>query len=220
MRLFLLIIACLLSKLFFSQDTLRFTNNEIKAVKVIEVGINEIKYLRHDNLTGPTYSVNKNDVRSIKYANGQSDVFNTATPSSTQVYVQPQSANTISSAPEKITIHGHTLIYRNKPMGESRLWKVIMQEPNNPKKDLLIKEYQNMKSYKKRQYLFGFVGLGVGVAAAYAGLMGSVFTEDPAPIVGGLVVGLGVGVTGAVISGINKSKRVKKKLEIAQIFNN
>lgn len=58
-----------------SQDTIRFTRGETKAVKVMEIGINEIKYVRFDNPTGPTYTVNKYDVQSIKFANGQIDVF-------------------------------------------------------------------------------------------------------------------------------------------------
>lgn len=202
----------------FSQDTIRFTNNELKVVKVTEVGIDQIKYLRFDNLTGPTYTTNKYDVQSIKYANGHIDTFEIK-QEPPQVSQPKTAVNTISST-EKIIIDRNKLIFLNKPMGEARLWKVISQQPNGPKKDILIKEYQNMKSYKKRQYLFGFVGLGVGVAAAYVGLIGTMFTNDPTPILGGMAVGVACGITGAIISGTNKKARLRKKVEIAEIYNN
>lgn len=218
--IFLILLIIFTSHLGFTQDTLRFTRGEVKAVKVMEIGINEIKYVRFDNPTGPMYTVNKDDVQSIKFANGQIDVFEKKAEPTTQQNNQPiVQANTVSGS-EKISIHGTKLSYFNKPMGEARLWKVINQYPNGQKKDILIKEYQNMKSYKKRQYAFGFVGLGVGVAAAYVGFIGTLFSEDATPIIGGFAVGITCGVTGAIISSINKSKRLKKKVEVAEIYNN
>lgn len=220
MRSVIFIILCLLNKFLFSQDTLRFTNNQIKAVKVLEVGISEIKYLRFDNLTGPTYTVGKYDVQSIKYANGQIDSFDVKAEPSVQQNKVPEKLENNNSAQEKILIEGNRLFYKNKPMGEARLGKVILQEPLGQKRNLLVQEYQNMKNYRKRQYLFGFVGLGAGVAAAYIGFIGAIVSGDPTPIVGGLVVGLTCGITGAIISGKNKSMRNKKKLEVAKIYNN
>lgn len=53
---------------------LKRDGSEIEA-KVIEVGINEIKYKKCDNLAGPTYVLLKNDVFMINYPNGQKDIF-------------------------------------------------------------------------------------------------------------------------------------------------
>lgn len=220
MRSVIFIILCLLNKFLFSQDTLRFTNNQIKAVKVLEVGISEIKYLRFDNLTGPTYTVGKYDVQSIKYANGQIDSFDVKAELSVQQNKVPEKLENNNSAQEKILIEGNRLFYKNKPMGEARLGKVILQEPLGQKRNLLVQEYQNMKNYRKRQYTFGFVGLGVGVVAAYVGILGTAFSNDPAPFVSSLAIGVACGVTGAIISGKNKSMRNKKKLEVAKIYNN
>lgn len=47
--------------------------NEISA-KITEVGINEVKYKRCDNLTGPAYVIKKSDVFMLKYANGTKEV--------------------------------------------------------------------------------------------------------------------------------------------------
>lgn len=44
--------------------------------KITEVGQNEIKYKRFDNLDGPIFSIASAEVLSIKYENGEEDVFN------------------------------------------------------------------------------------------------------------------------------------------------
>ena len=50
-------------------------SNEINAL-VQEIGINEVKYKKWDNQTGPTYTMKKSEVFMIKYQNGTKDVFN------------------------------------------------------------------------------------------------------------------------------------------------
>lgn len=44
--------------------------------RITEVGQNEIKYKRFDNLDGPIFSIASAEVLSIKYENGEEDVFN------------------------------------------------------------------------------------------------------------------------------------------------
>lgn len=47
--------------------------NEIKA-DIKTIGINEVTYLRWENLDGPTYTLLKSDIFFIKYANGKKEV--------------------------------------------------------------------------------------------------------------------------------------------------
>jgi hypothetical protein len=47
--------------------------NEIKCV-VSEIGISEIKYKKCDNINGPIYTVDKNEVLMIQYANGTNEI--------------------------------------------------------------------------------------------------------------------------------------------------
>lgn len=71
----------------FAQDIIINRNgDEIKA-KVLEITPNEVKYKKHDYLTGPTITIVKQEVFMIKYANGTKDVFklNTINPNSGQV---------------------------------------------------------------------------------------------------------------------------------------
>ena len=43
----------------FSQDTIVFRNKEVKAVKVFEIGLKEVKYHSFDNPEGPMYITEK-----------------------------------------------------------------------------------------------------------------------------------------------------------------
>ena len=206
----------------YSQDTIQFINKAPQAVKVIEIGIDEIKYQRFDNLSGPLYVANKNDIRYIKFSNGHVDSVTVASaikPTASEpltVYRSPISA----SDNEKILINGSRLSHNGRAVGESRLYRLISNVSNPEKKTALYKEYLVMKSYKKKQYLFGFVGLGAGLALPYIGIMSSVIFEDYTPLAIGLAAGATIGITGAVLSGINKSKRMKKRIDIANLYNN
>ena len=69
----LLIIPCFL----FGQDEITFRTGDILKAKILEVGTEEIIYKKFENLTGPSYTVKKNQVFMIKYENGDKDVFGT-----------------------------------------------------------------------------------------------------------------------------------------------
>ncbi|MBI3520217.1 MAG: hypothetical protein HY062_12795 [Bacteroidetes bacterium] len=213
----LFFVACFTS--VYSQDTIRFINKTVLVVKVQEIGINEIKYNKADNLSGPLYISDKREIEYIKFANGQVD-------SITLKKVQPLAPDfvvsnaTPISSDEKLVIDGKKISQHGKPVGESRLLRLINNVPNQEKKAALNKDYLVMKSYKKKQYLFGFVGLGVGLALPYIGLMSAFILEDATPIFIGVAGGLTLGITGAVISSVNKNKRAKKRIEIANLYNN
>jgi hypothetical protein len=204
----------------YSQDTIQFINKVAQSVKVTEVGIDEIKYHRFDNLDGPLYVASKNEIRYIKYSNSHVDTvtskLKTETAETLTVYRAPISAY----GDEKILISGSRLSHNGKAVGEARLYRLISNVPIPEKKAELYKEYLVMKSYKKRQYLFGFVGLGAGLALPYIGLMSSFVFDDGVPFAIGLAAGATVGITGAVLSGINKHKRTKKRIDIANLYNN
>ncbi len=59
----------------YAQDTLYSKNGTVTAAKVIEVGQNEIRYVKSSNMDGPVYTVEKSDVAAIQYRNGSRDVF-------------------------------------------------------------------------------------------------------------------------------------------------
>jgi TM2 domain-containing membrane protein YozV len=63
-------------------DILTLKNGDELKVKVTEIGTSEIKYKRCDNPNGPTITVRKSEVFSIKYSNGTKDVFSNSNSSS------------------------------------------------------------------------------------------------------------------------------------------
>lgn len=71
----ILFVALLISSMAASaQDVIVFRNGEEVQVKVSEVTPGEIKYHRFDNLSGPLYTIGRDDVFMIKYENGTKDV--------------------------------------------------------------------------------------------------------------------------------------------------
>jgi hypothetical protein len=60
-----------------AQDVLYKTDNSKQEVKVSEVNETTIKYKLYNNLDGPFYVINKNDVAMVVYQNGQHEVFKT-----------------------------------------------------------------------------------------------------------------------------------------------
>ncbi|MBP7808616.1 MAG: hypothetical protein KA163_04950 [Bacteroidia bacterium] len=201
-----------------AQDTIRFRSGDVQAVKVNEVGLTEINYNRFDNLQGPKYVVEKSDVSLIKYAGGHIDSFKVVAPVVKATEFKIVDAETSS---EKIIITGNRLIYRGNGLGESRLFKMVRAHPEGEKKNAMMKTYYQMRQYKKNQYICGFgIGLGVGLGAPYIGMIASVISGEFVPLVVGVAIGGTIGMTGAILSSINKKKRNDKKLELARLYNN
>ena len=65
----------------YAQDILIMKTGDEITVKVLEVNTEIVKYKKWDNLEGPAYSTNKNEIFMIKYKNGTKDVFNTTSQS-------------------------------------------------------------------------------------------------------------------------------------------
>ena len=74
-KIFALLVCIIGYQFACAQDVIVMkTGDEVKS-KVLEVGINEIKYKKTDNPDGPTYTIAKSDVFMIKYENGSKEVF-------------------------------------------------------------------------------------------------------------------------------------------------
>lgn len=205
-----------------AQDTIRFRSGDVQAVKVNEVGLTEINYNRFDNLQGPRYVVEKNDISWIKYAGGHIDSFKVVIPEKRNLNTSSQPI--VQNGEQKIIIRGKKLLYNNRGLGETRLGILVKTHPDNAKRNAMMKPLIEMKQHRTKQYVFGFVGLGVGIVSAYLGAITGILaiSEGGAPpeLVGVVCVGGAVSITGAVISSIQKKKRNQKKMEVVSIYNN
>lgn len=58
-----------------AQDVIVLRNADEVQAKVKSIGLQEVTYLKWDNLNGPTYTLPKSEIFFIKYANGQKESF-------------------------------------------------------------------------------------------------------------------------------------------------
>jgi len=214
MKRLLILLAFFVVKLN-AQDTIRFKNGITKAVKVSEIGLTEVRYNDFNNLTGPIYVANKNEISSIRYSNGTEDKFSEVKPSASTnpAVVVTQPIN------DKIDIKRGDLYYNGRRVGEVKLQRLVNLCPDAEKQNRIIPVMQDMKKYKKNQYLFGFLGLGLGLMSLPVGIIATGISEDATPFFICVGAGATIAITGQVISGINKGKRNAKKLEVAKIYN-
>lgn len=86
-----------------AQDVILKKDNTTVLSKVIEVTGTEIKYKKWSNQDGPTYSINRSEVTSINYQNGDVDKFSdnttpTPTPQPTVTYPQVQTPKDLTQS--------------------------------------------------------------------------------------------------------------------------
>ncbi len=76
MKIIIIIVLSLLHLSVLAQDIIITRKGEEISVKVIEISPSLIKYKKYNNLEGPIYSMQKDDVFMINYKNGTKDIFN------------------------------------------------------------------------------------------------------------------------------------------------
>jgi hypothetical protein len=81
-KVFFLLTSLVFSIALNAQDIIiKKSGDEIRS-KVVEVGINDIRYKRYDFQDGPVYTISKSDVLLIKYENGINEVINNSNSNS------------------------------------------------------------------------------------------------------------------------------------------
>jgi hypothetical protein len=102
--LYFLCAVCLLS----AQDIILKINGDEIQSKVAEIGLDEVKYHRFDNLTGPVYTIKKSEIFMITYEDGSKDIFGKQqqqlqpqTVTAPATVQQPKTEQTVSLAEAK-----------------------------------------------------------------------------------------------------------------------
>ena len=210
----------LLGNWIYSQDSIRFKDNNNIAVKISEVGIVDIKYRRFDNLNGPQYIVNKQDIRYIKFQNGVID-----TMRQSNVLTENNSLIKITEKAKISSIH-FRLYYNYEVLNYKQLQKLITTIENNDEKTLLLNEFDIMKKYKLKQYAYAYSGWVLGFITASA--LSGVAQNNPSKA-NSTTIGLSLLCTatwasfiiiGHSISHDFKIKRYREQTTIAEMYNN
>jgi len=74
-KIYLLMICSIATLSGYSQDYIVKKNTDEIKCKVVEIEDTKVKYKNFDNLNGPIYSINKDEIFMIKYANGKKETF-------------------------------------------------------------------------------------------------------------------------------------------------
>ena len=80
-KLLLFIILFCASLTIMAQDVIVKKDGSTILSKVMEINGTEIKYKKWSNMDGPMYSINRSEVNSINYQNGEVELITTVTPS-------------------------------------------------------------------------------------------------------------------------------------------
>lgn len=107
------ILFLLLSGAAFGQDVITLKKGEQIKSKVTEVSDAEIKYKKFDFQEGPTYTLKKPEVLSIKYSNGEEEVFTIESSNSKKMYIFEPSYN-LKDFPEISISEGTILVIEDK----------------------------------------------------------------------------------------------------------
>lgn len=73
-RLFILLTVFLVASVQ-AQDVIVKKDGSTILSKVLEVNQDNVRYKKHSNPTGPTYTVSISDIMAVNYANGEKDTF-------------------------------------------------------------------------------------------------------------------------------------------------
>ena len=221
MKKFIIILAVICyGNLLWSQDIIILKNGEEIKAAVQEIGLNDVKYKKYENLNGPTYTLLKADIFMIKYENGEKDVFTAeTTPAKTVVIQTPQTfdigATTLTTkdgsmvviqTPQTFDIGTTTLTAKggNVFIGDRKLGTQEVRNILSSNKEALDK-YNSGLATEKAGGIVGLVGL-IAVPVGLIGMLASDWSSDTAVIYTGVLAGgLGLWAIGEVVGLIGSS---------------
>lgn len=58
-----------------AQDVIVMKDGSTIISKILEIGITDIKYKKYSNINGPIYTINKSEIKTINYENGERDIY-------------------------------------------------------------------------------------------------------------------------------------------------
>ena len=196
------------------QDTIIFENNAALTAKVIEIGI---QYVSYKQIVDFTYSINKNRIKYIKYANGFTDTLKI-------------SENKIAEYKPhaKIEIRRNTLLYKGKILNDRKL-KSLIDSCELPENQAILKsKFLAMKEFKRREGVYTPIGFALGFAIVPASMMYVISNADNYAfttesklniIAGGIIAGAIIRITCHVIHKVSKNKKYNERREIALAYN-
>jgi len=144
---FLLLISIIFS--LNAQDTITFGDGIKTPVKILKISDSELEYKKWNYLDGPTYTVKKNKIVSVKYKNGDEDIFDDKTRNNYPEIGKKK----IAWTNENMFLKG-----RNLYIGEPD--SLLSEETLNT---IFIPEDMHTYYSARRQYAVGKTFIGIGI---------------------------------------------------------
>ena len=156
-NLLLIILFASSSNFIKAQDTLTMRSGENIIVKIIEVGSNEVKYKKTENLNGPIFSTLKSDLYLIRYENGSKDDFSTIDKAANTQELYTQGYNDAIKYYKSYKVTGNSVLIASAfpiygfMFGGATAALTSLAEPSDENLD-----YPDMRLMKNEYYATGY----------------------------------------------------------------
>jgi len=185
-NLLLIILFTCSSNFIKAQDTLTMRSGENVIVKIIEVGSNEVKYKKIENLNGPIFATLKSDLYLIRYENGSKDDFSNIGKAANTQELYTQGYNDALKYYKSYKVTGNSVLLASAfPMygfmfGGATAALTSLAEPSDenldyPDMSLMKNEYYAngyktaAKNIKRKKILANFLtGLAISIGSSVA----------------------------------------------------
>jgi len=185
-NLLLIILFTCSSNFIKAQDTLTMRSGENVIVKIIEVGSNEVKYKKIENLNGPIFATLKSDLYLIRYENGSKDDFSNIGKAANTQELYTQGYNDALKYYKSYKVTGNSVLLASAfPMygfmfGGATAALTSLAEPSDENLDypdmILMKNEYYAKGYKtaaknikRKKILTNFLtGLAISIGSTVA----------------------------------------------------
>jgi hypothetical protein len=151
-----------------AQDLIILKNGDELPVKVIEIGIDNVKYKKINSESAPVYSLLKSEIRMIKYENGEKERFEETS----------KTDNSLSALREEMR-RTQSLYQTNKPTGK-RQQATDDRQPDKRRQENYLQQAEEDEPIVRKAY--------IGVSAGYA-----VLSKKYSNIDGGMQVNINFG---------------------------
>ena len=144
----------LLSSAFINaQVTIVKRNGEKLAVKLIEVNTNEVRFKRFDYQDGPLFTLAKQEIKTLLYANGANESF--------ENYIPPIIKGSTMPIDLSIQPSGRHYYYKEKRISELDMLAIAGKQNDN-KINLMIKQTNQIRFVQNTLCVSGIALFGLG----------------------------------------------------------
>lgn len=206
-----------------AQDTIFKRDLSVICAKVEEITDQTISYKRCEMMDGPMYVSNKSDIYKIKYKNGSVDTFQvseiqTIAKQAEVAYSKPNSTSNTEQIQK--AYKRNTYKYQSMPISHKNIFMISFEKNRTWNDKELSKEIYLAKDCQKKQYYYGFGGLGIGVVGIYGAALSSINSTNSSLAASSIIFNsVGILIASQFISKSYKKQRLKHTAKVVDIYN-